>query len=107
MRKLISASEMVEIFRKENIENMPIKPMGGRFLILTFPTKEIRDEIIKKKWFMGWFEELKPWKGEPAKDERFLWIACYGMLLNAWNVPSFKAIIGSKWGHFIEVDDKL
>ncbi|KAI8536289.1 hypothetical protein RHMOL_Rhmol10G0245900 [Rhododendron molle] len=36
--------------------------------------------------------------------ERFVWIACYGMPLNAWNVPSFRAI-GSIWGCFIEVDN--
>ncbi|KAF7132286.1 hypothetical protein RHSIM_Rhsim09G0039900 [Rhododendron simsii] len=70
MRKLSSASEMEEIFRKENVSNVQIKPMGGRYLILTFQSEEIRDEIISKKWPTRWFEELKPWNGEQAKDEQ-------------------------------------
>lgn len=30
--------------------------------------------------------------------------SCYGMPLNSWNMPSFRAI-GSIWGHLIEVDE--
>lgn len=59
--------------------------------------------MLKEKWLELWFEEIKPWSGEAAKDERFVWIACYGMPLNAWNFPSFRAI-GSSWGCVIEVD---
>ncbi|KAF7112719.1 hypothetical protein RHSIM_RhsimUnG0200600 [Rhododendron simsii] len=104
LRRLYSVEEMEEIFRKEKISNVQIKAMGGRFLILTFPSKEIRDEMIQQQWLLGWFDEVNPWNGEQAKRERFAWLACYGMPLNVWNVPSFRAI-GSKWGHFIEVDD--
>ncbi|KAF7120561.1 hypothetical protein RHSIM_Rhsim13G0125400 [Rhododendron simsii] len=104
LRRLCSVVEMEKIFKKEKISDVQIKAMGGRFLVLTFPSKEIRDEIIQQQWLLGWFDEVKPWDGEQAKRERFAWIACYGMPLNVWNVPSFRAI-GSKWGHFIEVDD--
>lgn len=78
--------------------------MGGRFLILTFSDEETRNEVIKRKGLQLWFEELKPWEGEHAHEERFVWISCYGMPLNVWNVPSFQAI-GSNWGDFIEVDE--
>lgn len=105
MRRLLSAQEMQEQFKRENIDNVQIRPIGGRYLILTFPNEESRNEVIKKKWLMGWFEEINPWNGEQAVQERFVWVACYGMPLNAWNVPSFKAI-ASNWGHFIEVDDR-
>ncbi|KAF7143126.1 hypothetical protein RHSIM_Rhsim05G0075400 [Rhododendron simsii] len=104
LRRLCSVVEMEKIFKKEKISDVQIKAMGGRFLVLTFPSKEIRDEIIQQQWLLGWFDEVKPWDGEQAKRERFAWIACYGMPLNVWNVPSFRAI-GSKWGHFIEVDE--
>lgn len=104
MRQLFSVDEMKHIFKKENIKNVQIKAIGGRFLILTFPNEDVRNEIIKAGELTGWFEELSKWDGEQAKDERFVWLACYGMPLNAWSVPTFKEI-GQKWGHFIEVDE--
>lgn len=75
--------------------------MGVDFYIITFQSKEIRDELINKRWPLGWFEELKPWNRQRMKD---LILACYDMPLKAWNNSSFRAI-GSKWGHYIEVDD--
>lgn len=36
--------------------------------------------------------------------ERFVWIACYGMPFNAWQIPTFREI-GDLWGQFIEVDE--
>lgn len=104
MRRLISAPELQEVIMKEYHKEVQVRPMGGRFLLLTFQSEEIRDEAVKGKWLMAYLEEMKPRNGEPSRDERFVWIACYGMPLNAWNVSSFKSI-GSKWGHFVEVDD--
>lgn len=104
MRRSVSPQQLQEEFKKENIKDVEIKAMGGRFLILTFQSNELRDEVIKEKWLMGWFYEIKPWEGDQAKDERFAWIACFGMPLNAWSVSSFK-MIGDKWGQFLEVDE--
>lgn len=72
-------------------------------MIITFLSEEQRSETLKEKWLELWFDEVKPWNGESSKSERFAWIACYGMPLNAWNVQTFRAI-GSLWGCFIEVD---
>lgn len=77
LRRLCSVAEMEKIFRKEKISDVQIKAMGGRFMILTFPSKEKRDDIIQQQWLLGWFDEVKPWDGEQAKRERFAWIACY------------------------------
>lgn len=74
---------MEELFNKEGIRDVQIKPIGGRFLILTLSNEEARDVAIKEKWLHYWFEEIKPWNGEAAKDERFAWITCYGMPVNA------------------------
>ncbi|XP_058203039.1 uncharacterized protein LOC131317507 [Rhododendron vialii] len=103
MRRLISAQDLEEAFKKEGVE-VQIKPMGGRFLILTFANGVVRDKVIKLEWPLLWLEELKPWNGESAQEERFAWVSCFGMPLNVWNVPSFRRI-ASIWGHFIEVDD--
>ncbi|KAF7134674.1 hypothetical protein RHSIM_Rhsim08G0178600 [Rhododendron simsii] len=57
-------------------------------------------ELLFKKGKAG---KVKAWNGDSAKNERFVWLVCYGKPLNAWNVPTFRAI-GSRWGCFIEVD---
>lgn len=102
--KLLSPNELLEIFRRNNTPVEHIKAMGGRFVIITFPNSEIRDEIMKEEWLPIWFECIKPWSGESAKEERFAWLSCYGMPLNGWSVPNFK-IIGDSWGEFLKVDD--
>ncbi|KAI8527168.1 hypothetical protein RHMOL_Rhmol12G0054800 [Rhododendron molle] len=103
MRRPLLTQELEVIFEKERVRDIQIKSMGGRFVIITFLNEGIRDEMLKEKWMDLSFEEMRPWNGEQAKDERFVWIACYGMPLNAWNLPSFRAI-GCNWGHFIEVN---
>ncbi|KAF7139075.1 hypothetical protein RHSIM_Rhsim07G0052100 [Rhododendron simsii] len=103
MRRIISAQDLEAVFKKGKAGSVQIKPMGGRYVIISFLSIDQRDEILKEEWLELWFEEVKPWNGDSAKDERFVWLACYGMPLNAWNVPTFRAI-GSRWGCFIEVD---
>ncbi|KAF7134407.1 hypothetical protein RHSIM_Rhsim08G0091100 [Rhododendron simsii] len=85
MRRLISAQELEILFEKEKLGIVQVKPMGGRYVIIRFPSEDRRNEILKEKWLELWFEEVNPWNGESAKNERFVWIACFGMPLNAWN----------------------
>lgn len=43
-------------------------------------------------WWKIWFEELKPWNGEAANEERFAWLLCFGMPLNGWSIPNLKLL---------------
>lgn len=104
IRKLLSGENLELVFRKEGVQDIQIKAMGGRFLIIIFPNVEARDSIIKEKWICNWFEEIKPWNGEQAKIERFVWLSCVGMPLNAWSIPTFEKI-GNCWGKFLQVDE--
>lgn len=88
--KLVSTEDLLYIFRKEGVNNIQIKSIGGRFVIVIFPDMNLRDSIIKKRWISNWFEEIKPGNGEQAKEERFVWLSCFGMPLNAWSVPMMK-----------------
>lgn len=74
-------------------------------MLITFANEKEKETTIKERWTDNWFDELRSWDGEAAQMERLVWLHCYGMPLNVWNVPSFKEI-GGKWGDFLEVDDK-
>lgn len=100
----LSPNDLLHVFRKENTFVQHIKAIGGRFVIITFQSPEVRDEIIKEEWLSTWFESIHPWSGESAKEERFAWLSCYGMPLNGWSIPNFK-LIGDFWGEFLKVDD--
>lgn len=43
-------------------------------------------------------------KNQLATTERFAWLSCYGVPLNAWDYNTFKSV-GKKWGAFFSVDD--
>ncbi|KAI8570304.1 hypothetical protein RHMOL_Rhmol01G0023900 [Rhododendron molle] len=58
--------------------------MGGRFVILTCNNKEERDEVIKLDCLQIWFFEVKPWEGQAACIERFVWLCSYGVPLKRW-----------------------
>lgn len=104
MSRLVSTEDLEQVFTRERGIKVQIKAIGGRFVIITFTDVESRDSIIKEKWLTNWFEEIRPWKGEQAKEERFVWLSCYGMPLNAWSNTTFKEI-GDKWGKFLQVDE--
>lgn len=104
IHKLISSEDLENIFKMEQIRDVQIRAIGGRFVIVTFPNEESRNATIKERRVTNWLEDIKPWNGEQAKDERFVWLSCFGMPLNAWSMQTFKDI-GGKWGHFLKVDD--
>lgn len=104
MRRLISTNDLKAALKKEKVENEEVKEIRGRFIIITFSNVEARDEVVRQKWLLEWFDEVKPWNGEQARDERFVWLACFGMPPSAWCVPTFEEI-GSRWGQLIDVDE--
>ncbi|KAI8562307.1 hypothetical protein RHMOL_Rhmol03G0024200 [Rhododendron molle] len=57
--------------------------MGGRHILISFINKEVRKKIIKEDWWERWFDSIKPWNGEIAGRERFAWLSCTGVPLNA------------------------
>lgn len=52
-RLLPPHEQLEEVFKKENIKDVKIKALGGRFLIITFKSIEVRDKAINEKWLMS------------------------------------------------------
>ena len=59
IRKMISAEDLETIFKREGINEVQVKSMGGRFFLVTFPNKQTRDDTITKKWLLNWVDEIK------------------------------------------------
>ncbi|KAG5534965.1 hypothetical protein RHGRI_022921 [Rhododendron griersonianum] len=105
LRRVVSMMTLKESFGLEMDKDAQFRALGGRFVLGTFQSQEVRDALIQGPWMERWFEAAKPWSGEPASYERFAWLGCQGMPLNAWDYTSFKRI-GELWGHFISVDEE-
>ncbi|KAF7112336.1 hypothetical protein RHSIM_RhsimUnG0239600 [Rhododendron simsii] len=103
--RLVSMADLRVSCMNEIRQNVGIRAMGGRSILITFESSEIRDDIIQMKVMQRWFVSVTPWKNEAASLERFVWLSCSGMPLNAWNDKNFK-LIGKLWGQYIQVDDK-
>ncbi|KAF7145661.1 hypothetical protein RHSIM_Rhsim04G0141400 [Rhododendron simsii] len=103
--RLVSMADLRVSFMNEIRQNVVIRAMGGRSVLITFASSEIRDDIIQTKVMQRWFVSVSPWKNEAASLERFVWLSCSGMPLNAWNDKNFK-LIGELWGQYIQADDK-
>lgn len=104
MHRVVSMMTLNVSFSMETDKVAQFRSMGGRYVLITFQSTEVRDEMIKKHWMNLWFESVKPWRGEPACLERFVWLSCKGVPLNVWNAASFK-LIAELWGSLIMVDE--
>ncbi|KAG5537241.1 hypothetical protein RHGRI_024627 [Rhododendron griersonianum] len=105
LRRVVSLVTLKVSFGLEMDKVAQFRALGGRSVLVTFQTQEERNALIKGPWMERWFESAKPWSGDQASYERFAWLGCQGMPLNAWDHSSFKQI-GELWGHFISVDEE-
>ncbi|KAI8527296.1 hypothetical protein RHMOL_Rhmol12G0064100 [Rhododendron molle] len=104
LHKLISIEELKAQMARMGVDNIMVRAMGGRSVILTCNNKEEMENLIKVNCLQRWFSEVKPWEGQATCIERFVWLCCYGFPLNGWSNNSFKAI-GELWGTFICTDE--
>ncbi|KAH7839408.1 hypothetical protein Vadar_003764 [Vaccinium darrowii] len=103
LRRCISMAELKIRISNQNIQVSEVRSMGGRFVLITFPSPDSRDLIINNNIWDLWFSSITPWNGEPAGRERFTWLSCSGIPLHAWNTATFQKI-GENWGTLMEID---
>ncbi|KAH7852652.1 hypothetical protein Vadar_027431 [Vaccinium darrowii] len=104
LHRMISVEELREDLKKEIVSDFQLRAMGGRSILVTFHSIDLRDEMINNDWYKLWFASVKAWNGEAASAERLVSISCTGIPLNIWNLHTFKKI-GGLWGDFITIDE--
>lgn len=105
MHRVVSMVTLNVSFSLETNRVAQFRSLGGRSILITFQSQEVRDSLIGGQWMKLWFDKVKPWRGEPTTLERFVWLNCTGVPLNVWNALTFK-LIAEVWGSFIKVDEQ-
>ena len=84
-----------------------VKKLAGGYFLVEFDDEKKMEIARKDEWvcFDQWLSEVKPWSEDFKVQSRFAWIYCHGLLIQAWNLSSFK-IIANLWGEFVQVDGK-
>ncbi|GKV49208.1 hypothetical protein SLEP1_g55970 [Rubroshorea leprosula] len=83
-----------------------LRAMGGKLVLLDSDDKEELKDLVElaPEWLAQWFENVKPWTPDMVATERFAWIRCQGVPLNAWKSDFFEKM-SWPWGKFICLDD--
>lgn len=76
MSRVVPLMTLQASFSMETDVVAQFRTMGGRAVLITFQSNEMRDSLIKHPWMSRWFDRVKPWQGEPASMERFIWLEC-------------------------------
>ncbi|GLT97602.1 hypothetical protein SLE2022_151590 [Rubroshorea leprosula] len=105
-RSVEMVRNLQEKFYMEGYFFCRVRAMGGKMVLLDYEDKkELKDLVeMAADWLGQWFEEIQPWSPELVAHERFVWIRCQGVPLNAWRCDFFEKM-GSSWGKFICLDD--
>ena len=106
---IATAGQIMEAFSTENVFDIQGKvngSLGGLFMVLTFPNKEMRNEMLVGDWLKNWFSQGRPWNGEAASLSRSVWLNCMGVPLDTWCMNKFRRI-GQVWGKSITVDENI
>lgn len=103
-----SLESLREAFISEGVWNVQIRQMGGNFVLLTFESTDHMKSMLEGGglcWLLNFFDEVKQWEPEPVTEYyRVVWLNCYGIPLNVWNVDTFFSI-GRLWGEVITLDE--
>ncbi|KAL7193396.1 hypothetical protein ACSBR2_025082 [Camellia fascicularis] len=91
------------------LKDIQLTEGGGRNALITFQSKEDMKQLMSSfgDWIMEWCESITEWrKGMRLDNDRFVWLSCFGMPPNLWNVNNFRKI-GGVCGEVIEFDHNV
>lgn len=72
MNRVVSMRTLEVSFSLETDMVAQFRALGGRSVLITFQSQEVRDGLLEGLWMKRWFSEVKPWRNEPKRLERFV-----------------------------------
>ncbi|KAH7853429.1 hypothetical protein Vadar_002303 [Vaccinium darrowii] len=78
--KEVSIPEIImNAFTELNFKDVQARSMGGKFMLITFPNIEDRNNALGNQVIKGWFQSFKHWNGDAASLSRLVWLKIRGM----------------------------
>ncbi|KAK7277149.1 hypothetical protein RIF29_18300 [Crotalaria pallida] len=107
VRNLEDATSIRELLLREGLFTINAKPMGGNMVLLEGQSPSEIEELLKteKEWFESIFLEMRKWSPSEVVRERYVWIRCFGIPVQAWE-EDFFSMLASKWGRMVELERK-
>ncbi|CAL5376410.1 unnamed protein product [Camellia sinensis] len=99
-------SDFVKECRRRGLQDTVIRMGNGRLVVLTFNSiQEMKShEVRLNDWIFDWCDSLQEWQaGTVIDQERCVWLSCFGIPFNLWNVETFRSL-GALWGEVVQFD---
>ncbi|XVF38860.1 hypothetical protein REPUB_Repub20aG0138500 [Reevesia pubescens] len=82
-----------------------IRKFSGKEFIITMENSSIFENMEKKNWspLDPWFVEFTKWTEDKQSINRTVWVACYGIPIQAWCLETFQNV-AERWGEFLRMD---
>ncbi|KAL7218941.1 hypothetical protein ACSBR2_012080 [Camellia fascicularis] len=100
-----------DVFKKEcsnrGVKDVNIRDRGDRVVVLTFQlVKHMKEWKVKlEEWIYEWCISMEEWeKGKMIESERCVWLYCFGIPFNLWNIKTLNDI-GRVWGEVVQHDE--
>ncbi|KAL7231486.1 hypothetical protein ACSBR2_009690 [Camellia fascicularis] len=74
------------------LKDTQLREGSGRNAFITFNSKEDLKQLMNSSgdWIMEWCESIIEWnKGVRLDNDRVVWVSCFGVPPNLWNVNNF------------------
>ncbi|KAK7259210.1 hypothetical protein RIF29_24810 [Crotalaria pallida] len=103
----LNATSIRDLLLREGLFTINAKPMGGKMVLLEGQSPSEIEELLKteKEWFESIFLEMRKWSPSKVVRERYVWIRCFGIPVQAWE-EDFFSMLASKWGRMVELERK-
>ncbi|KAL7167317.1 hypothetical protein ACSBR2_037896 [Camellia fascicularis] len=107
LKSFFAFSDFVQECRRRGLKDIVDRMGSGRVVVLTFNSiQEMKSHVESlKEWIFDWCVSMQEWEaGVIPTQERCVWLSCFGIPLNLWNVETFRSI-EALWGEVVQFDE--
>ncbi|XP_028057424.1 uncharacterized protein LOC114261350 [Camellia sinensis] len=107
LKTFFSFHDFKEEVNRRGMKEVLVREGSGRLAVFSISSVRALQEgnVSLQDWVYEWCDSVSEWRSGFYEDqERCVWIYCFGVPLNLWNVNTFKSI-GRVWGEVVHLDD--
>nr|GEU60062.1 RNA-directed DNA polymerase, eukaryota [Tanacetum cinerariifolium] len=104
MKEFAAISNLKKVLRDEGFDELKIKYLGELWVLLEFPSNNVKDAFRTNVGVSSWFSVLRQASYEFLAEVKITWIDVEGIPFKFWSSNTFDKI-ASKWGKLMDIDD--